>query len=209
MGILETNKKEPHFSRLSSIRKFFGYTQKDIAQMLNVDVMVISLIERGVTKMKKEYEKVLEKEFNMPPGAFTNEYVLPVPVIGEIAAGTPIFTESNFSEWSGLFDSNFDFGQIIAIRVEGDSMEPAIHNGSLAYIKMTKDVLPGQVGAFLINGAATLKKMMRINKESVVLRSINPIYDDIVVNKDDSFEIVGPLVTVQFDWSESYAQEYV
>lgn len=206
MTISETKKKELNFSRLPSIRKFFGCTQKDIAQILDVDVMVVSLIERGVTRMKKDYEKVLEKKFEMPPGAFTNEYVLPVPVIGEIAAGTPIFTESNFSEWGGLFDSSFDFGEIVAIRVTGDSMEPAIHNGALAYIKMTKEVLPGQVGAFLVNGAATLKKMIQVNKEQIVLRSFNSNYEDIVISGNDTFEVVGPLVTVQFDWDEVYAQ---
>ncbi len=44
------------------------------------------------------------------------------------------------------------------IRVNGTSMEPTYPNGSLVYVSTRQEVLPGQVGIFILNGESFIKE---------------------------------------------------
>lgn len=81
------------------------------------------------------------------------------------------------------------------IPVEGDSMEPKIHDGSLAFIRVSTDYDNGKIYVVDADGKVYIKKVYFDNRE-IVLQSINPSYEDIHIEDLDTFRVIGEVV----DW---------
>ena len=129
-----------------------------------------------------------------------------IPLVGSIAAGTPILAEENI-------DTHLSFpkafmpttGTIYALKVKGDSMENAgILDGDIAVMMQINDarteVKNGDVVAALIEGDATLKTFLR-KKNSIELVPENPRYKPIVLTERDHAMIVGKLIGVYRKYS--------
>ena len=114
-----------------------------------------------------------------------------VPVIGAIAAGMPILaTEQHDSYLDDIVPSPGRF----ALKVRGDSMVDAgILDGDFAVIDSKKEVHNGDIGAVVVDGEATLKRL-RIKAKSITLEPANKNYQPITLDKrNDNCQIVGPL----------------
>lgn len=81
------------------------------------------------------------------------------------------------------------------IPVEGDSMEPKIHDGSLAFIRVSTDYDNGKIYVVDADGKVYIKQVYFDNRE-IVLKSINPSYEDIHIEDLDTFRVIGEVV----DW---------
>ncbi len=124
------------------------------------------------------------------------KYQNTIPVLGRIAAGTPILAEENYDERISLGDLRADF----ALRVSGDSMTGSdIFEGDIAFIKKTETLENREIGAILIDDEATLKRFTRIG-DQILLEATNPttkgwprVYKDYQL---DDIKILGRLVGV-------------
>lgn len=115
-----------------------------------------------------------------------------VPVVGAIAAGTPILALEQVSEHLG--DLNPQVGRV-ALRVRGDSMINAgILDGDFAIIQQQSEVQDGQIAAVVFEGDATLKRW-RSTPEGVELVAENPAYQPIRINRErmESVRVIGVL----------------
>lgn len=81
------------------------------------------------------------------------------------------------------------------IKVEGDSMEPKILNGALAFVKVDTYFDNGRIYVVDDNGTVYIKKVYFEN-DKIVLKSINKKYEDIKISFLDGFRILGEVV----DW---------
>ena len=88
---------------------------------------------------------------------------------------------------------------LFALRCQGDSMYPLIPNGAIATIRQQTDVEDGEIAAVLINGEATLKKVLHVGK-TVVLRPANPDYKDIILDKDHPGTILGKMIKYEMNF---------
>ena len=62
-------------------------------------------------------------------------------------------------------------GEIIALKVDGESMNRVIKSGDYALLKVQPTIENGQIGAFIIdNENAMLKRFYRLDDETVVLK---------------------------------------
>lgn len=97
----------------------------------------------------------------------------PVPVVGKIACGSPIFASENIEGYAALDQRvNADF----ALRCVGDSMVNAhIFNGDLVFIKAQPDVDNGEIAAIVIDDEATLKRVYKYENR-IELRPENPLF---------------------------------
>ena len=87
-----------------------------------------------------------------------------------------------------ILPSGTDFG----VRIDGDSMEPKIHNGYTVFVKAMPMIEPGQIGIFVFNGKSYCKKLVvDHSKRQTRLMSLNPKYEDIVIQEFDSFKTLG------------------
>ncbi len=118
-----------------------------------------------------------------------------VPLLGDIAAGKPIYADED-AELVGCDDSmTCDF----ALRVRGDSMIGArIQNGDLVFIRSQDDVDDGEIAAVVVDDEATLKRVYHI-KNGLQLISENPRYAPMVFTLEDcnSIRILGKAVGFQ------------
>lgn len=121
-----------------------------------------------------------------------------VPLLGTIAAGTPIYAEENFD---GYRESTEDVRADFCLKIKGDSMIGArINDGDIVFIRKQPDVENGEIAAVLIDGEATLKRVYKKNA-SLVLQAENPKYAPIVCSAKtcDECIIMGKAVTFQSD----------
>ena len=129
-----------------------------------------------------------------PP--ITNPQKDSIPLIGSIAAGTPIWAEQNFEGHLPINLNLFGRGELFALHVHGDSMTGAgIRNGDIAVIKRQSIVDNGEIAAVLIEQAATLKRVY-LSSNALVLKADNPVFDDLKYSKgqSDSVRILGRYV---------------
>ena len=115
-----------------------------------------------------------------------------VPLLGAIAAGTPLMAEQTLEAADCDAALRCDF----ALRVKGDSMIGArIHDGDIVYIHRQDDVDDGQIAAVILGDEATLKRVYHI-PNGLQLLSENPKYPPMVFTLDDcgSIRILGKAV---------------
>lgn len=116
-----------------------------------------------------------------------------IPILGKIAAGTPILAVENHEDY---FDTSEFINADFALQIQGDSMIGSrIYDGDIVFLKKQSYIDNGQIGAFLIDGEATLKIF---NKQAgtVMLLSSNPNYSPIILNPEKENIILGKLIGV-------------
>lgn len=115
-----------------------------------------------------------------------------IPLIGQIAAGSPILAEENIEYY---FEIDRSIKADFALRVKGDSMINAgIFDGDIAFIRKQKMVENGQIAAVVIGEKATLKRFYK-KDSSVILQPENKDYEPLIFT-DGEMYIAGKLVAV-------------
>ena len=100
---------------------------------------------------------------------------IPVPIIGNVAAGVPILAEQNIEDHLMLSPAIAKEGWF-ALRVRGDSMINAgIFDGDLVLVRPVKDAPDGTIVVALVEDEATVKRLDR-STGRVRLIAENPAY---------------------------------
>lgn len=108
-----------------------------------------------------------------------------VPVLGKIAAGSPIEALANQSESLPLSKSFLGSNEYFALKVEGDSMINAgINTGDYVIIKKTNIAESGKIVVALIDDHEATLKRMRKKGPSIALESANPAYETKIYNTE-------------------------
>lgn len=120
-----------------------------------------------------------------------------LPLIGEVAAGSPIMAEENFQ---GLVELGEYFGRdpgTFVLRVKGDSMiEAGIHEGDLVVVRHQPTLASGEIGVAYLGQEATVKRIF-IEGERVRLQPENREMPPVFVRRDDpDFRIGGKVIGV-------------
>jgi repressor LexA len=120
-----------------------------------------------------------------------------VPLVGRIAAGSPIFALEEAEEVLPLPRALFRGSSLFALRVKGDSMVNAgIFDGDIAVLRSGPDFSDGDIAAVVVDEEATLKRVFK-TRRGVRLHAENPAYADRVVPSEQvkqSFRLAGVLV---------------
>lgn len=87
-----------------------------------------------------------------------------VPVLGNVAAGTPIFAEQNIESYFPVPAEYIPKGESFALRVRGDSMINAgIFNGDQIFVNVCNTASNGDIVVALIEDSATVKTFYKEN----------------------------------------------
>ena len=116
-----------------------------------------------------------------------------VKFYGSISAGTGLYLDDEQVETIRFESDMIPKGTDFCLKVNGDSMESAFHDGDYVFIKRETDFRNGTIGAVIVNGEAYLKKLY-ITDNSIRLVSLNKKYKDIIVSEDDTLKYVGTVV---------------
>jgi len=102
-----------------------------------------------------------------------------IPLLGRIAAGTPILAEENIEDYLSFPEEMFSRGEYFALTVRGDSMiEGGIFDGDIAVIKKQNTAENGEIVAALVDEEATLKVLQKTSS-SIKLMPRNAAYKPI------------------------------
>ena len=192
--------------RIKERRLAMGMTLMDVANALGVKEATVQRYESGEIKNPK-HSTVLElsKIFRCSPSYLMgwDEDILPesamfisqkkLPLLGEIAAGEPIFADEEIEYYSPGEDAGADF----CLRVHGDSMTGAgIKDGDIVFIRKQETVENGEIAAVMVDDEATLKRVY-LSSESITLVSENPKYMPMVyaLNQGQNIRILGKAVS--------------
>jgi len=121
----------------------------------------------------------------------TNDDVLQLPVLGQVAAGVPIGADIG-SEQVVLMDRTFfSPAPDYLLKVKGDSMrDEGIFDGDLIGVHRTSDARSGQVVIARIDDEITVK-LLKIGQGRIRLLPRNPDYAPIEVLPGQDFAIEG------------------
>lgn len=116
-----------------------------------------------------------------------------VPLVGQVAAGTPILAEENIED-------QFEIPAVIgadsgdyALRIRGDSMRDAgILEGDYVVVHPAEDADNGQIVVAMIEDEATVKRFFR-DGEAIRLEPENPAYQPIISTEA---EVLGRVIGV-------------
>ena len=122
-------------------------------------------------------------------------YAKELPVMGRIAAGTPIAAISevshNVAVPGGMLSGS---GRHYALEVHGDSMIGAgIHDGDVVVIREMDDADDGDIVVALVDEQEATLKRLRRRGRSIALEAANPAYETRVY-REDQVRVQGRLV---------------
>jgi len=117
-----------------------------------------------------------------------------VPVMGRIAAGTPIAAIQSRSHTIHVPPEILSSGEHFALEVRGDSMiEAGIFEGDLALIRKSDTAETGDIVVALIDEEEATLKRLRKKGASIALEAANPAYETRIFGPD-RIRIQGKLV---------------
>lgn len=154
-------------------------------------IELVSGTSRGIRLKTDTLRSIHESRFKQLTQPLQELAHLVLPLVGRVAAGSPILAQEHvdrsYSFESSLFQSQPDY----LLKVRGMSMRDAgIMDGDLLAVRATKDAKNGQIVVARLGDDVTVKRYRR-NKDVIELHAENPDYPTIVVEPGEPFEIEG------------------
>ena len=130
-------------------------------------------------------------------GGFRDEATVAVPIVGRVAAGSPILADENHD---GVLRVDGSFlppgGQVFALRVAGESMiEDGIMDGDLVIVRKQETARDGDTIVAMVEGDATVKRFYR-DRGRVRLQPANGEMEPIWLDGSQDAAVVGKVVGV-------------
>ena len=183
--INETYQRERKVPSVRYIAEQIGSTKSTVGRYL-VEMEERGMLARGDQWCGYKTHDIRKRE---SPSTF-------VPIVGEIACGTPILAEQNIEGYLTVPDQFLGFGEHFVLRASGDSMiNVGIRDGDYVVIRRQSTADEGKiVVALLEDGEATLKRYYLDKKNKRVrLHPENDAMEDMFCH---SIEIQGVAVQV-------------
>lgn len=170
--------------RIREVRKSKKITAKELANHIKVVESTMSLYENG--KREPDFETLLKIANYLDVSVdyllgntaepSTPKRGIKIPVYGNVAAGVPLEAITDIEDWEEISEETAATGEYIALRINGDSMEPKMSKGDVVIVRLQSDVDNGDIAIILINGGdATCKKVQK-TPDGILLMSLNTSY---------------------------------
>ena len=164
---------------LAEIALAFGFASRNAARK-----HVQALVADGLLEQAPGQKRSLRL-----PGGMAD--LLPLPVLGRVAAGQPIGADIGLDEQLWLDRRLFSPQPDYLLKVQGDSMiDDAIVDGDLVGVHRTPEARDGQTVVARIDGELTIKRLQRERKR-IRLLPRNPAHAPIDVQPGQEFAIEG------------------
>lgn len=141
-------------------------------------------IVNAVCRLEKQ-RVVSDKNIHSEQLRYIPKYLTPS------AAGVSIPLEGEDFEMIAI-DGSVPLSADYAVKIQGDSMLPYIHDGDTIFVHRTQNLKSGDIGIFCVDGAMYCKHFLRDGDGNVSLLSANPAFKDtnIYIRHDSGREFV-------------------
>jgi repressor LexA len=179
---------------LREIGKNFG-----ISSTFGVKRHLEALVKKGFLNIESNASRGIalvknESDFENPFSTSADDLFIKLPVVGRVAAGSPILALENI-ESTMVIDSSYlkNAENAFALRVQGDSMINAgIKEGDLVIVSPGENSKNGDIVVAMMDDEATIKRLQVKGKE-ISLIPENENYNPIVIKDKASFKIIGKI----------------
>lgn len=166
---------------LAEIATEFGFASRNAAQK-----HVQALVADGLIELAPGQKRGIRLVGGRGP-----RQLVSLPVLGRVAAGSPIGADIGLDQQLWLDRTLFSLKPDYLLKVQGDSMiDDGILDGDLVGVHRTSEARNGQVVVARVDGEITIKRFERGHK-NIRLLPRNPMHAPIVVEPDQDFAIEG------------------
>ncbi len=162
-----------------------------LASPASVKYQLEELTKKGYIKRKATNARSLEistPEDQIAPSKGRN-----IPLLGTIAAGSPILAQQEVEDLFTLPEEFVGQGELFMLKVKGDSMiDLAICDGDFVVIRAQKNAEQGEIVAAMIDGEATVKTFSKKDGHLWLL----PANENYAPIPADEAEILGKVTAV-------------
>jgi repressor LexA len=164
-----------------------------------VQAAITGLIKKGYLEKGKKLARgfTLTNKYENPEAMLIKSSVEAVPLYGSVAAGEPVFADSNLQGYIPFPVLKGNAEGIFCLRVIGDSMiERGIFENDILFVRMQNSAEDGEIVVALLENEATVKIFKR-DKNKVYLKPANPKYS--IITKP--FKIIGKVISLKRDFN--------
>ncbi len=166
---------------LAEIAAEFGFSSRNAAHK-----HVQALVAEGLVELAPGQKRGIRLVGGRGPGQ-----MLSLPVLGRVAAGSPLGADIGLDQQVWLDRTLFSMKPDYLLKVQGDSMiDDGILDGDLVGVHRTSDAHNGQVVVARVDGEITIKRFER-GRRHIRLLPRNPAHAPIVVEPGQDFAIEG------------------
>lgn len=178
LGFRSANAAEEHLQALA---------RKGVIELVSGTSRGIRLRSEALRSINEVRESRI-KQFSQPLKSFAQ---LVLPLVGRVAAGSPILAQEHIEQSYGVERSLFQKEPDYLLKVHGMSMRNVgIMDGDLLAVKQTKEAKNGQIVVARLGDEVTVKRFRR-TRDLIELLPENPDFKTIVVRPGEAFEIEG------------------
>ena len=135
--------------------------------------------------------EIVDDNFNLVRRETVN-----VPILGKVAAGEPLLAVENIEGYFTIPAEYMPNNKTFMLVVQGDSMINAgIFEGDYVVVEQLQTAENGQKVVALVDDSATVKTFYKENGH-IRLQPENDFMDPIIVEPDQSFQILGKVIGV-------------
>ncbi len=180
-------------------RLILALEERGFLKRLAHKARALEVIKDGISSVKisnQQKKNVVLGNFNTNNHEESNnsQKLSTLPMLGKIAAGTPIEAIQDDNDMVDVPKEMLSVGESYALTVEGDSMiNEGIHNGDTVIIKKTNLAENGDIVVALIDDHEATLKRLRKKGQSIALESANPLYETKILSAH-RVKIQGKLV---------------
>ena len=189
----ETDKVIPNARQFLALCRILGI--RDVLGEFCGEGGVFDGLNREGRERVLEYAKLLRSsgEYGLSRKK-TTETVRLLPLYDlAVSAGTGQFLDGENYE---MVECGIEVpeGANFGVRIAGNSMEPRYHDGQTIWVRQQRSLLSGEIGIFLYDGDAYLKKLV-LEDGQTKLHSLNPDYQDIIVSTTLPLRVLGKVLS--------------
>lgn len=212
-------------TRLRNLRLSLGITQIELGERLGLSGVSIANYEAGrrmpsydiliaaaslfnvsidylVGRTDTPYDSASDLTSIVRLSPDSNHKAIRVQVAGYIRGGEPILTDENFLGYEEMIvPTSASADDYIGLKVDGDSMTPAIPEGSIVIIKRQPTCNNGDICAVRVNGDSATVKHVKILPDGMYLIPENSAYSPKFFTAHEvetlPVEIIGKVIEVR------------
>ena len=154
-----------------------------------------ALVEHGYLRRDPTKPRAIEVVGQIRSDDLRRAPVRDVPLVGHIAAGSPILAEEDIEEVYPLPTELVGTDPVFMLRIRGDSMmDVGIYDRDYVVVQKQSTARNGDIVAALVDGEEATVKRFERTATGVVLHPENDAYEPMVFTKD--VDILGVVVAV-------------
>ena len=179
---------------IAKIRKEKGMTKTELSKLTNINIGHLTHIEKGERNPSQKALKTICNALNVPYqqlmftyGKSLNEDQQKYGLVDYIPYNKVLAVDNI----NGLIECPPEApSSSIALRVNDDAMKNSLEKNSYVFVEFNAPLNHKDIGVFCYNDEIIIRKFI-VKKDKIILRAENKFYDEIVIENNDDFYIIG------------------